>query len=91
VKAPGAHWYSIKPLESDIPSLADLLGVSAENLQTLLVKFGLGNLGTDNKLFSFQASKFDSFRSAFSIQKSCSRNIDSALVGAAIDSIVREL
>jgi hypothetical protein len=28
-----AHWYSLKPLHSVIPSLADLLEVSAENLQ----------------------------------------------------------
>jgi hypothetical protein len=30
-----APWYSIKPLQNGIPSLADLLEVSVENLQTL--------------------------------------------------------
>ena len=40
-----AQWYSIKPLHNGILSLADLLEVSAENLQTLLTKTGLGKLG----------------------------------------------
>jgi hypothetical protein len=33
-----AHWYSFKPLHKDIPSLADLLEVSQENLRKLFVK-----------------------------------------------------
>jgi hypothetical protein len=33
VKESQAQWYSIKPLQNDIPSLADLLEVSAENIQ----------------------------------------------------------
>jgi hypothetical protein len=71
VKESEAQWYSIKPLQNDIPSLADLLEVSAENLQTLFVKAGLGKLGQDNKTYSFQPAKFDSFRSAFMIQDAC--------------------
>ena len=43
-----ARWYSIKPLHNDIPSLANLLEVSAENLQGLFVKAGLGKLGHAN-------------------------------------------
>ncbi len=53
VKESEAQWYSIKPLHNDIPSLADLMEVSSENLQTLLVKGGLGKLGRDKKLMSF--------------------------------------
>jgi hypothetical protein len=62
-----AQWYSIKPLHNGIPSLADLLEVSAENLQTLLSKAGLGKLAQRDKLFSFHSSKFESFRSEFMI------------------------
>jgi hypothetical protein len=36
VKESEAQWYSIKPLHNNIPSLADLMEVSSENLQTLL-------------------------------------------------------
>ncbi len=66
-----AQWYSIKPLHQGIPSLADLLEVSSENLQILLMKAGTGNLGKRDKLFSFQSSKFESFRSSFTIQDAC--------------------
>ena len=66
-----AHWYSLKPLHSEIPSLADLQEVSAENLQGLLVKGGLGKLGGGEKTFSFQASQFDSFWAVFMIQEDC--------------------
>jgi hypothetical protein len=66
-----AQWYSLKPLHKGIPSLADLLEVSAENLQTLLSKAGLGKLGQRDKLFSFQSSKFESFRSQYMIQEAC--------------------
>jgi hypothetical protein len=66
-----AQWYSIKPLHNDIPSLADLLEVSAENLQGLFVKAGLGKLGHANNFFSFHASKFESFCSVFMIQDAC--------------------
>jgi hypothetical protein len=71
VKESEAQWYSIKPLHNDIPSLADLMEVSSENLQTLLVKGGLGKLGRDKKLMSFQPSKFESFRSEFTIEEAC--------------------
>ncbi len=71
VKESQAQWYSVKPLQNGIPSLADLLEVSAENLQSLFAKAGLGKLGHDNNLFSFQASKFESFRSVFMIQDAC--------------------
>jgi hypothetical protein len=66
-----AQWYSIKPLHNEIPSLADLMEVSSENLQTLLVKGGLGKLGREKELMSFQPSKFESFRSEFSIEEAC--------------------
>ncbi len=66
-----AQWYSIKPLHNDIPSLADLLEVSAENLQGLFVKAGLGKLGHANNFFSFHASKFETFCSVFMIQDAC--------------------
>jgi hypothetical protein len=66
-----AQWYSLKPLQTGIPSLADLLEVSPENLQTLFAKAGLGKLGQRDKLFSFQPSKFESFRSEFMIQDAC--------------------
>jgi hypothetical protein len=71
VKESEAQWYSIKPLQNDIPFLPDLLKVSAENLQSLLVKFGFGKSGPNNKLFSFQASKFECFGSTFMIQDAC--------------------
>jgi hypothetical protein len=64
-------WYSLKPLHRDIPSLADLLEVSPENLQKLFVKGGLGKLGLADKSFSFQASQFDSFRAVFMIKENC--------------------
>ncbi len=35
------------------------------------MKAGLGKLGHDNKFFSFQASKFESFCSVFMIQDAC--------------------
>jgi hypothetical protein len=66
-----AQWYSIKPLHNEIPSLADPMEVSLENLQTLLVKGGLGKLGRDKELMSFQPSKFESFRSKFSMEDVC--------------------
>jgi hypothetical protein len=66
-----AHWYSLKPLHNDIPSLADLLEVSPENLQRLFAKGGLGRLGKDEKIFYFHAPKFDSFRAAFMIEDDC--------------------
>ena len=65
-----AQWYSVKPLHQGIPSLADLLEVPSENLQILLMKAGIGNLGRD-KLFSFQSSKFESFRSEYMLQDAC--------------------
>jgi hypothetical protein len=65
------QWYSVKPLHNEIPSLADLMEVSSENLQTLLVKGGLGKLGRDKELMSFQPSKFESFLSKFSIEEAC--------------------
>jgi hypothetical protein len=66
-----AQWYSIKPLENGIPSLADLLEVSSENLQIVFKNAGLGKLGGCDKLFSFQPSKFESFRSQFMLQDAC--------------------
>jgi hypothetical protein len=72
VKESQAQWYSVKPLQKEIPSLADLLEVSADNLQSLFVQAGFGKLGgQDKKTFSFQASKFESFRSVFTLQDSC--------------------
>ena len=65
-----AQWYLVKPLHKGIPSLADLLEVSSESLQILLMKAGIGNLGRD-KLFSFQSSKFESFRSEYMLQDAC--------------------
>jgi hypothetical protein len=58
-------------LYNGIPRLADLLEVSAENLQTVLKKAGLGKLGQHDKLFSFLPSKFDSFLAEFMIQDAC--------------------
>jgi hypothetical protein len=66
-----AHWYSLKPLHKDIPSLADVLEVSPENIQRLLVNSGLGKFGKDQKIFSFLPTKFQSFRSAFMIEEDC--------------------
>ena len=66
-----AQWYLVKPLHKGIPSLADLLEVSSENLQILLMKAGIGNLGQRDKLFSFQASKFESFRLEYMLQDAC--------------------
>jgi hypothetical protein len=66
-----AHWYSLKPLHNDIPSLADLMEVSPENLQRLFAKGGLGRLGKDEKIFYLHASKFDSFRAVFMIEGDC--------------------
>jgi hypothetical protein len=45
--------------------------VLVDNLQSLLVMFGLQKLGQDNKLFSFQASKFETFCSKFTIEYAC--------------------
>ena len=66
-----AQWYSLKPLHKGIPSLADLLEVSSENLHILLMKAGIGNLGQCDKLFSFQLSKFESFHSEYMLQDAC--------------------
>jgi hypothetical protein len=52
--------YSIKPLLNDIRSLADLLGVSAENIQGLFSKGGLGKIKIDKNIFGFHASNFES-------------------------------
>jgi hypothetical protein len=65
-----AQWYSVKPLHKGIPSLADLLEVLSENLQIILMKAGIGNLGRD-KLFSSQSSKFESFGSEYMLQDAC--------------------
>jgi hypothetical protein len=45
--------------------------VSAENLQSLFAKAGLGKLGHNNNCFSFQASKFESFPSIYMVQDAC--------------------
>jgi hypothetical protein len=66
-----ARWYSVKPLHTGISSLANLLEVSSENLQILLMKAGIGNLGQRDKLFSFQSSKFESFPSEYMLQDAC--------------------
>jgi hypothetical protein len=66
-----AQWYSLKPLQNGIPSLADLLEVSSENLHIIFKNAGLGKLGQRDKMFSFQPSNFESFRSEFMIQNAC--------------------
>jgi hypothetical protein len=72
VKESEAQWYSIKSLHNDIPCLAELLKVSAENLESFFMEGGLGKkLGQDKTLFCFQASKFESFRSMFTVQDAC--------------------
>jgi hypothetical protein len=71
VKESEAQWYSIKSLHTDIPCLADLLKISADNLQSFFLEGGFAKLRSDDKLFSFQASKFESFRSMFTIQDAC--------------------
>jgi hypothetical protein len=71
VKESKAQWCSIKPVQSDAPTLADLLDISVENPQTLPVKSGFRKLGPNNKSFSFQASKFEVFRSSFAMQGAC--------------------
>jgi hypothetical protein len=38
------HWYSIKALHDDIPTLASLLGLSQVNFQTLLVASSLDSI-----------------------------------------------
>jgi hypothetical protein len=37
-----AHWYSVKSLSEGFPSLAELLGVSNDNLDQLLSLSGFG-------------------------------------------------
>ena len=71
VKELEPQWYSIKPLDTNIPVLADLPEVSKNNLKNLLVEFGLGKLIPDNKLFSFQVYKLDKSNYTFTIQKLC--------------------
>ena len=66
-----ARWYSLKPLVGEIPSLADLLEVSPDNLQHLFVKGGLGNLGGADKSFCFLASQFESLRAVFMLEDNC--------------------
>jgi hypothetical protein len=66
-----AQWYSVKPLHTCIRSLADLLEVPSENLQIILMKAGIGNLGQSDKLFSFQLSKSESFLSKYMLQDAC--------------------
>jgi hypothetical protein len=66
-----AQWYSLRPLHDEIPSLADVMEVSPENLQRLLVKGGLGRFGKDEKIFYFNGPKFNSFRAAFMIEDDC--------------------
>jgi hypothetical protein len=61
VKESEAQWYSSRPLPNDIPSLADLLGVSAENLQGLFFKCRLEKIKIDKKICCFHASNFESF------------------------------
>jgi hypothetical protein len=63
-----AQWYSVKPLHKGIPSLADLLEVSSDNLQIILMKAGIENLGQRDKRFSFQPSKFKSFHSEYMLR-----------------------
>jgi hypothetical protein len=65
-----AHWYSIKTLHADIPTLASLLGVSQENLNILLVLSGFGILRT-NGVFIFQKGKFASFINENCLEYKC--------------------
>ena len=39
-----AHWYSVKSLSENVPSLAELLGVSNDNLGQFLSLSGLGSI-----------------------------------------------
>jgi hypothetical protein len=66
-----AQWYFLRPLHSEIPSLADLLEVSPENLQHLSVKGGLEKLGRADKSFCFLASQFESFRATYMMEENC--------------------
>jgi hypothetical protein len=59
------------PLNRQIPSLADLLEASPENLQHLFVKGGLGKVGRADNLFFFLASQFESFQAAFMMEENC--------------------
>jgi hypothetical protein len=65
-----AHWYSIKTLHNDIPTLASLLGMSQENLNILLVLSGFGILRT-NGVFRFQKGKFASFINENCLEYKC--------------------
>ena len=66
-----AQWYSIQPLGNGIPSLADLLEVSFDNLRTVLKNAGLAKLGKDDKTLTFLPSTFDNFRAQYMIQDAC--------------------
>jgi hypothetical protein len=71
VKESEAQWYLIKSLHTDIACFADPLKISADNLQSFFLEGGLGKIRSDDKLFSFQASKFEIFCSMFTIQDAC--------------------
>ena len=65
-----AHWYSLTTLHDDIPMSASLLGMSQENLNTLLVASNFGRLTKDRK-FMFQKAKFASFLNENCLQDKC--------------------
>jgi hypothetical protein len=65
-----AHYYSLKPIHDDIPDLARLLGLSQENVNTVLAAGGLGCL-QKNGQFIFSKNKFDRFLSKNELEGAC--------------------
>jgi hypothetical protein len=55
-----AHWYSVKCLSEDIPSLPDLLGVSSTKMNEIFVLSGFGSLLKGGG-FRFLPEKFKNF------------------------------
>ena len=55
-----AHYYLVKALNDDIPSLARLLGMSQDNTNKLLLASGFGSLRNSGQ-FIFAKNKFESF------------------------------
>ena len=65
-----AHAYPIKSLDTSIPSLASLIGLPQDNLQTVLLRSGFASV-RKNGQFIFSSDKFQAFLNENKLDNIC--------------------
>jgi hypothetical protein len=69
-----AHWYSVRSLSEGVPSLAALLGVSSNNLDTILTLSGFGRIQKGGGLVFLQ-DKFKNFLVTSETEAVCEHSV----------------